>query len=147
MVGNPSVELSEIQKPNNVIFYGNKDKEFVQNILRKADAFLFLSRFWGEGFSNSLVEAMSAGLPCIVSDWAANADMIDSDGGSVVVECTPNRLAEELQKMLDSPIQREKMGRRNAEKARIDYSENVVLNAYVDTYNSIIMQKSSNCLL
>ena len=66
---------------NNAFFVGVKPKEEVKKEMQDADVFMFLTYFYGEGFSNALAEAMAAGLPCIVTDWAANKDMIEDKGG------------------------------------------------------------------
>lgn len=54
-------------------------------LLNMADIFVFPS--FREGLSVALMEAMSAGLPCIVSDIRGNTDLIDSKGGFL---CRPN---------------------------------------------------------
>lgn len=61
----------------NVVLVGLLDRDGVRRELAEADVFLFLSHFPGEGFSCALTEAMAAGLPCLVTDWAANKDMIE----------------------------------------------------------------------
>lgn len=137
LLGNISEEIQNMNKPENVVLYGNKDKAFVQEMYAKCDVFLFLTHFWGEGFSNSLVEAMSAGLPCIVSDWAANADMIGKEGGFIVLGTDESELVHMIQNCND-PLVRKSMGERNAATAREDYCESVVLNAYVKMYEDLL---------
>ena len=55
-----------------------------------ADAFIFPS--FREGLSVSLMEAMSVGLPCLVSKIRGNVDLITNEGGilfdsHIIVEC------------------------------------------------------------
>ena len=84
-VGNPENNCVEKARSiPNVTLAGVMDHQAVKQEMLEADVFIFLSYFRGEGFSNSLVEAMATGLPCIVSDWAANKDMIEGKGGIVV---------------------------------------------------------------
>lgn len=54
-------------------------------LLNSADLFVFPS--FREGLSVALMEAMAAGLPCVVSDIRGNVDLIDSNGGFL---CNPN---------------------------------------------------------
>ena len=137
LIGSVGPEIKAMDIPKNVILYGNKDKAFVQEMLLKCDAFLFLTRFWGEGFSNSLVEAMSAGLPCIVTDWSANADMIGNDGGVIVQENTKEELLKAIITIADGETRRQ-MGARNSEKAGAEYSEGVIIPRYTKFYETVL---------
>lgn len=134
LVGKPG--LKEQVFPENVILCGEQPKEVVAEEMKNADLFLFLSAFWGEGFSNALAEAMAASLPCIVTDWAANADMI-GDGGGKVVDPDPAAVKEAILS-LEDPTVREEMGRRNFRKVRDCYLESRITGEYVDIYNDLI---------
>lgn len=139
LIGNISDEIANMKVGDNVKLHGNCNKQYVQKMLKQADVFIFLSRFWGEGFSNALVEAMGAGLPCIVSDWAANKDMIQNDGGIVIDGTSVDQLVEGLEKLNGDPEARRKMSIRNVKKAVSDYSEKVILKAYVEFYETLLM--------
>jgi len=137
-VGNPETKVKEYaQDLTNVVFTGVMDRESVKVELQKADAFMFLSYFSGEGFSNALVEAMAMGLPCIVSNWAANADMIEDKGGFVVPIKSPERAIEALKKMSD-PTVRKAQSEFNINKVKMFYSNTVVLRQYVDCYEKCV---------
>lgn len=124
--------------PSNVVLTGSKDHEGVLGELEKADVFLFLSRFKGEGFSNALVEAMGAGLPCVVTDWAANADMIvNGECGIVVPKGTTDSLMKALEKLRNVSV-RSVMSKKCVERVRKYYSEKTVIKQYVDAYEEII---------
>lgn len=119
--------------PKNIRILGQLSRESICAEYKKADAFIFLSRFRGEGFSNSLAEAMAFALPCIVSDWAANADMIRPNGGIVVDYRSINSVVQSL-KYLNSPNHRREMGRANQKKVMELYSEDVVMYQYLKLY-------------
>lgn len=138
LVGSVSDEIRAMEIPSNVELYGNRSKVFISEMFGKCDAFLFLSRYWGEGFSNALVEAMSAGLPCIVSDWAANADMIGEDGGIVLKENNVTELVGAIRQLYEDKDIRKAMGERNIKAAVDMYSENVVLKKYVEFYERLL---------
>ena len=122
----------------NITLTGALSHENVKQHLMNADVFLFPTHFYGEGFSNALCEAMGVGLPCLVTNWAANSDMIDnSKGGFVVPIHDVDQLENALNNMKDRII-REKMSAHNRMKASQLYSQNVVVDKYVDVYESIV---------
>ena len=121
---------------SNAVLTGPKNKKEVKDELKKADVFLFLSHFRGEGFSNSLAEAMAYGLPCIVTDWAANADMIEDKGGIVVDVDDIDSTIEALRNELDYE-RRKEQSHFNLDKITNSYVSNVVLDMYVDCYEKL----------
>lgn len=136
LVGIVADDISKMEKPSNVYLYGNINNDRVKEILCDNDCFLFLSRFWGEGFSNALVEAMCAGLPCIVTDWAANKDMIENKGG-IVISDNIIELKKAILKMYDSEFRR-KCSIFNLNKTKSSYVDEVVIPLYVKYYNFIL---------
>ena len=107
--GSVDIDVQEYYKTlniNNVVFEGEQPREVVKQALYDADIFAFLSYFPGEGFSNALCEAMAAGLPCVVTDWAANADMIENRGGIVVPVRDPQAAVVALEKMRQYDVRR-----------------------------------------
>ena len=137
LVGKVGIDTNNI--PTNVILCGEQPKSVVLEELRKADVFLFLTHFWGEGFSNALAEAMAAALPCIVTDWAANKDMIEASGG-IVVESNPDAVLKAFELMSGASV-REKMGLWNQKRVLEQYSQKVVTDKYVDIYESLTVRK------
>lgn len=121
----------------NVFLPGPTDREGVQKELEKADVFMFLSHFRGEGFSNALAEAMAAGLPCIVTDWAANADMIENKGGAVVPVQSAAEVISAIENMKSEAVRKEQ-SEFNIHKVREFYCSDVVLSQYVDAYESVL---------
>lgn len=125
------------RKVENVILTGSKDKAGVKEELKNADVFMFLTYFEGEGFSNALCEAMAAGLPCVVTDWAANADMVGTDGGVIVPIKDPNAASEALSNMMPYEV-RKKQSEHNVTKVRNKYIDSLVIDQYVDAYESLL---------
>ena len=98
---------------------------------------MFLTRFPGEGFSNSLAEAMAYSLPCIVSDWAANADMIGTGGGIVLKAPQSNDVIEAIKQMGNVVVRRE-MGYSNFVRAKKEFIQDAVTSQYVEVYDQLV---------
>lgn len=137
LIGMISDKIKEMDIPQNVVLHGNHDNAYVKEALPKADLFLFLSRYWGEGFSNALVEAMAAGCPCVVTDWAANADMIEDKGGIVVPQEDVQALIDAIRALDNNLDFRKNATEFNINKAKTAYIEDTVLKAYTDFYTRL----------
>lgn len=144
LIGNSNSAVSEAARAvDNVILTGVQDHETVHKELMEADVFAFLSYFSGEGFSNALAEAMACGVPCLVSDWAANADMIENKGGYVVPIRSPENAVAALEKMMPASIRQEQSAF-NVSKIKSVYASEVVLGQYVDCYEACLEGQDKN---
>lgn len=81
-----------------------------------ADAFLFIS--FREGLSLSLMEAMSAGLPSIVSPIRGNTDLIEDGKEGIYTELTPERVATAIRALADDAQLRGNLGEAAREKVK-----------------------------
>ena len=83
-----------------IVFAGHRADAWP--LLRALDAFVLPSEF--EGMSNSLMEAMSLGVPCVVSDIAPNLELITHDQTGLVFPLgkSPD-LTKALVRILQSP--------------------------------------------
>lgn len=120
----------------NVVITGPQKKNEVKEELLNADLFLFLSHFPREGFSNALAEAMAYGLPCIVTDWAANADMIEKSGGRVVPINDLEKCISAFKDELNYELRRYQ-SEFNIRKVNRCYKDSVILDQYVDCYERL----------
>ena len=108
----------------------------VAALLAISDAFLFPS--FQEGLPVSLLEAMAAGLCCVVSRVRGNADLIvDGEGGYLCAPDQPEQLAQALAKVLSQPELRAAMGVRNRKTAEA-YSLPVVREQMAALYQAQI---------
>lgn len=72
-------ELKDLAGSNpNIIFVGNQSGEVLQELF--SNAYLFVQPSESEGLSIALLEAMSYGLPVLVSDILENVEIIDGVG-------------------------------------------------------------------
>lgn len=143
LIGNIEPKIEEMEKPNNVKLYGMQNRDFVNEELKKADVFLFLSKYWGEGFSNALVEAMAKGIPCIATDWAANKDMIENKGGIILKERNSNELNKAINILIESPNLLTTYSLWNIEKVKTNYIDKVVLKHYTKFYEEIVKRSEA----
>lgn len=137
-VGEKQPELEalarELDVAQRVSFLGfRKD---VPTLLAASDVFLFPS--WQEGLPVSQMEAMAAGLPCVVSDVRGNADLISQgEGGFLRKPGDAEGFAEDVALLLGDPALRESMGRRNRREIE-KYSLAFVLSQMEALYRELL---------
>lgn len=89
----------------------------IPELLQAADIFIFPSRH--EGLPVSLMEAMAAGLPCVVSGVRGNTDLIqDHEGGFVCAPDDTHGFATGLQALLENERLRKQFGERNRKEVQ-----------------------------
>ncbi len=138
LIGNPEEScVKAAEAVSNVNLAGTMPHSDIIEEMKKADAFMFLTYFPGEGFSNSLAEAMAAGLPCIVTDWAANKDMIEDKGGVVVPVHGVEEACKGLKWMADQNVRR-RQSEFNIAKIKREYADSVVQAQYVNCYEELL---------
>lgn len=113
-VGNLEAELrTQVENAglhNNVHFLGYRSD--VKELYQMADCFVMPSI--REGLSRSIMEAMSIGLPCVVSKIRGNVDLIDDGNGGYLCDTHDvSAYAEKLDLLASNPELREKMGKNN----------------------------------
>ena len=134
-VGEIINKISKYSLENDIIFTG-ESKE-VSNYLRASDIFVFPSR--QEGCPNVVIEAMACGLPCIISEMPGISDFLmrDKEEGIIIPQDNPERLAEEILKLLNDPLKANEIGKKAREKALLDFSLEKVSKQYIDFYRNI----------
>lgn len=117
-VGSCKDELSALAEhygiSDRVHFLGYRSD--IPTLLKSADAFVMSTL--REGLPRSIMEAMSAGLPCVVSDIRGNADLIDENGGYLCSPTDSDAFAAAIKSLHDSPEKRREMGKYNREKVK-----------------------------
>lgn len=147
LIGNPSEEIEKIiseKKLSNVKLLGEQPKDAVIKELDSSDAFIFLSRFSGEGFSNAVLEAMARGLPCIVSDWASNKEQIGEMGlkYNLSIKNDDPFLISKALDILGAKNTREKISNYNISRVKSCYSEDIVMKQYISIYKDVKRRKN-----
>ena len=133
------------QNIENVEFTGyvtgeEKARTFVNN-----DLYLFPSH--GEGMPNSVLEAMSFGLPVITRNVGGLRDFFEHGKMGFITESKdPEVFAEYIEKLILNPDLRNEMSRYNAEFARKHFMASVVAKRleriYTDVLNGEVVERS-----
>ncbi len=96
-----------------------------------------------EGVSNSLIEAMACGLPVVATAAGGNREVVVDGETGLLVPChDSDALAAAIITLLDDPEKAELFGRRSAARARAHFSREVMIDATVAIYESILTRKS-----
>lgn len=132
-------QYSENLKIDNVTFLGVLNQEQIKKEYLNNDLFIFPTFYPNEAFSIALLEAMSFGMPCIATDWAANKDMLDNETYIVPIK-NSEKIIDCIEKLKDQDI-RERVGKSNKERVMKNYSEKIILNKYIDVYKSLLVNK------
>jgi glycosyltransferase involved in cell wall biosynthesis len=112
-------------------FLGELPKEKVFEYLNRSRLFILLSQY--EGLSFALLEAMSRGLPAIVSNVKGNTDVVrDSFDGLIVDMANPDIKILELFQLLKDDSKYASMSSRARETVASRYDSRKVLNEYMN---------------
>ena len=97
---------------------------------------------FGEGFANTIGEAMACGVPCVVTD-SGDARWLVGDAGRVVQPRDPIAFAAELSDMLAaSDDERRAIGVRGRARAVRDFSIESVVRQYEDFYCGLMTNRA-----
>jgi glycosyltransferase involved in cell wall biosynthesis len=125
----------QLEITDRVLFHGQTDN--VLTHLQEADLFVLPSR--AEGLSNALLEAMSCGLPVVVSAIPGNVDVIDhNQNGLRFTVDDPDALAQILTSLLTNANQRKRLGRQARQTVERRYSLSAVADQYIDLYRDLM---------
>lgn len=113
-------EIKRLGLGSHVTLLGACGQDSLVGLFRQADLFCLPS--FAEGLPIVLMEAMATGLPVVATSVAAVAEIVqDGVTGIVVPAGHPERLAEALALLADSPERREEMGRVARLRVEDDY--------------------------
>src|SRR5439155_19709105 len=91
-----------------------------RRLLDETDLFVLPS--YDENFGMAAAEALSAGLPVVVSEHVALADHVREAGAGLVVQCDARELARAIATLVDDPDLRHRMGQAGRRLAESEFS-------------------------
>ncbi|MAA75694.1 MAG: glycosyltransferase [Salinisphaeraceae bacterium] len=138
LVGQDATERARLEQlcreqgvEGRVHFYGAHPR--ASELLPSADVFCLPSI--QEGLPISLLEAMSAGLPCLVTDVGGMPDVIEQGvSGLVVASGDEDGYADAVLRMGRHPALRQQMGRAALARVKANYSQEAMLEALLAIY-------------
>lgn len=102
-------------------------RDDVPALLSAADVFVLPS--YREGMPRSIIEAMASGLPVVATNIrGCREEVVDGDTGLLVPVRDARALATALNRLVDGPALRERMGRAGHQRAQALFDEVQVLN-------------------
>jgi glycosyltransferase involved in cell wall biosynthesis len=96
------------------------------------------SSAWGEGFSNSIGEAMACGVPCVATDVGDSAYLV-GDTGLIVSPRNPEALAHAIGQLLDAgSARRKELGMEARRRIESEFSLPKVARRYEEFYKECL---------
>ena len=116
---------------------GHLPRDDVRSILQGADVLLLTSL--AEGVSNSVLEAMAVGVPVVTTNVGGMAEVVrDGVDGYLVPRCDDQAMADRLERLLNDPQLRRRMGQSARERVIECFSLNRYLSRFVGCYDSVL---------
>jgi L-malate glycosyltransferase len=107
------------------------------NLHRAFDISVLASR--SEGFPNTIVEAMAAGIPVVATAVGGSIDaVVDGETGFLVPPAAPSALADALARLVENASLRGTMGAKGLRQATELYSAPRVLDALQGMYDQLV---------
>ncbi|WP_420547760.1 glycosyltransferase [Curvivirga sp.] len=145
LVGRDDGIAKELQKEanqlgilGNITFLGARDD--VVDIYNASDIGVLVSH--EEGFSNAVLEAMSAGLPMLVTDVGGNAEAVQNGDAGLVVEAKDiNGIFDGLRQLVIDKSMRDRMGTFAKKRIENSFSLEQCVYQYHKLYQKTLTQK------
>ena len=128
--------VSELGISHNVLFYGPSEE--VGQLLAACDIFCLPSR--SEGFSNALIEAMGAGVPCVATRVGGNVEAIANNRSGVLVPSEdPKALSSAIGELLDNPSRARALGREAIEVVQSRFTHEAMMAHLTNIYERLLV--------
>ena len=129
---------AEDVKQKNVVYLGSLTHDELFKQLSHMHIFLFPTKWFGEGQSNSLIEAMQMGLVPIASDHGFNKDVVADCGIILPAEASASQYAEAVRKVAQGDLNA--MGQKAMAHINTHHNINKWIDQLINTYKEIILK-------
>jgi glycosyltransferase involved in cell wall biosynthesis len=121
----------------NVKLLGSLNHDKLINIYQKASIFLFLSKY--EGFPTVVLEAMSSGLPVLVSDIDAHKNFIENcKNGILIKKGSTNDAVKKISLLLDDENLRNTLGKNARKTVEEKFTWDIISHKFEKVYRNMI---------
>ncbi|MEZ0609191.1 glycosyltransferase [Fibrella sp. WM1] len=107
-----------------------------------ADADLFVLPSYSEGFSMAVLEAMAAGVACLVSDRVGFEQAIRETNAACLTDTTAGAVAQNLDKVLSDATYRRQIAQNGQQLVRQRYDINTVARQLLAAYESVLAPRT-----
>lgn len=126
--------VAELRLDAVVTFAGHRPD--VENCLHDMDLFVLTSK--SEGLSNTIMEAMAAGLPVVATAVGGNPELVEHGvTGVLVPPGDSSALTDALESLATDSSRRRSMGAAGGVRVRVSYDLTRMLNAYEALYSEL----------
>lgn len=132
---------SQLGCRDRIYFTGHRDDAL--DVIEQLDVFCLPSSF--EGMSNSLMEAMSAGVPAVVSNIPANLELVEHENTGLVFHLAQGpEIAKSLKRVLEDGELAGRLSESAQARIRTEYSVRQLVDRHVELYERLIHSDSKN---
>ncbi|MEM7774291.1 MAG: glycosyltransferase [Pseudomonadota bacterium] len=103
-----------------------------------AEADLFVLPSYSENFGISVLEAMAAGLPVIVTPEVGLASTVSDAGAGIVVNCDEDNIGRSIAQLISDPVKMEECGRAGREAVRTQFSWDGIASKMQKSYADVL---------
>ena len=108
----------------------------VYDLIHKSEIYVHPSDF--EGMPNAVLEAMSCGLPCVVSNFDGVDNIITDQSEGVLFKVNDkNSLVEQMQIVLDNLELRQKLSNNSFESILKNFDFDIIYKQWLDLINKL----------
>lgn len=125
-----------------VRFFPSQAPSDLATLMSGLDALALMSRTtarWKEQFGRVIIEAQACGIPVIGSDSGAIPEVV-GEGGIIVPERSPERLASAILALEQNPVLRSNLGRAGCDQVNAKYTWQHVSDTLLSQYRSVRRQ-------
>lgn len=143
IIGSWSTEMQERFGGKNINFAGYVPlHETGSTYFKNASLYVHLGR--GESFGLTITEAMTAGLPCMVSEWTGAKDVVEKIRKDFILPLDKNKVAEKIIEYFNYTIEEKETLSNEFRKIGYSYNETDKCKDFIPVFKKLIhkVQKS-----
>ncbi|SEQ88626.1 sugar transferase, PEP-CTERM/EpsH1 system associated [Nitrosomonas sp. Nm51] len=123
---------------SNIVWFPGERSD-IPEFMRMMDLFVLPSL--AEGISNTILEAMSSGLPIVATRVGGNVELVeDTRTGRLVASGSTTELADAILDYFTAPGLALEHGRSARQKIETNFSITTMINKYLDVYDQVLLQ-------